>query len=219
MPEFLHRLEGVGLAGSVLSILHTARYTVHGAENLEGLRPDRPILVAAWHGQTHLLMGFVRSRWVGTRLRFIIPDDERGIALGTGGRLIGFQPFKISMKDQSFSSARSTLALIRSLQGGDVAYINPDGPYGPLRVAKDGVAFIAARAGAQLLPVGAFTATGFRLRRWDRYTVPLPFSRITVVVRPAFIPGRQEPRTAILERLSAEMTLAVGEAEALHSKG
>ena len=219
MPDFLHRLEGVGLAGSVLSILHTARYAVHGVENLDALLPDRPILVAAWHGQTHLLMGFVRSRWKGTRLRFIIPDDERGIALGTGGRLIGFQPFKISMKDQSFSSARSTLALIRSLQGGDVAYINPDGPYGPPRVAKDGVAFIAARAGAQLLPVGAFTATGYRLRRWDRYTVPLPFSRITVVVRPAFIPSREEPRPAILERLAAELTRAVGEAEALHSKG
>lgn len=219
MPDFLHRLEGVGLAGTVLVIQHTSRYHIHGSEHLAALRSDRPILVAAWHGQTHMLMGFVRSRWVGTRLRFIVPDDERGIALGTGGRLLGFQPFRVSMKDESFASARAMLELIRSLEGGDVSYINPDGPYGPVRVAKEGVAFIAARAGAQLLPVGAYTATGYRLRRWDRYTVPLPFSRITVVLRPAFVPDREQPRVEILDRLGAEMTRAVEEAEQLHAKG
>ncbi|HEX9680213.1 MAG TPA: hypothetical protein VGA32_02075 [Anaerolineales bacterium] len=216
MFELFHRLEGVGLAASALPAVHTTRYRIHGEEHLTALRADRPVLVAAWHGQTHLLVGFMRRRLGAARLRFIIPDDERGIALGTGGRLLGFQPFKISMKEESFGAARSTLSLIRSLGPGDVAYINPDGPYGPARVPKDGVAFIAARASAQLLPVGAYTGTCYRLRRWDRYSVPLPFSRITVVVRPAFTPDRDEPRTSILDRLTRELTQAIEEAERLH---
>lgn len=216
MFELFHHLEGVGLAASLFAAIYTLRYRIHGEENLAALRPDRPVLVAAWHGQTHLLVGLMRWRLGTARLRFIIPDDERGIALGTGGRLQGFQPFKISMKEESFAAARSTLALIRSLGPGDVAYINPDGPYGPARVPRDGVAFIAARASAQLLPVGAYTATCYRLRRWDRYSVPLPFSRITLVARPAFTPDRDEPRTSILDRLSRELTLAIEEAERLH---
>lgn len=217
MFELFHRLEGVGLAASAFPAIYTSRYRIHGQENLAALRADRPVLVAAWHGQTHLLVGFMRRRLGAVRLRFIIPDDERGIALGTGGRLLGFHPYKISMKEESFAAARTTLTLIRSLRPGDVAYINPDGPYGPARVPKDGVAFIAARASAQLLPVGAFTTTGYRLRRWDRYSVPLPFSRITVVARPAFTPGRDEERRSVLDRLAQEMTLALEEAERRHS--
>jgi len=214
--EHFHRLEGVGLAASLFAAIYTSRYRIHGQENLAALRADRPVLVAAWHGQTHLLVGLMRRRLGAARLQFVIPDDERGAALDTGGRLLGFRPYKISMKEQSFAAARTMLALIRSLGPGDVAYINPDGPYGPVRIPKDGVAFIAAHASAQLLPVGAYTGTCYRLRRWDRYSVPLPFSRITVVARPAFTPDRDEPRASILDRLTRELTQAIEEAERLH---
>jgi hypothetical protein len=44
------------------------------------------------------------------------------------------------------------------------------------------VVFIARKAGALIVPAAAYTATGFRIPRWDRYVVPFPFSRITVVL-------------------------------------
>jgi len=79
-------------------------------------------------------------------------------------------------------AARRLLALIRQMKQGKSLYLNPDGPDGPSHEPKAGVAFIARKAGALIVPAGAFTATGFRVPRWDRYVVPLPFSRITVVL-------------------------------------
>ena len=38
------------------------------------------------------------------------------------------------------------------------------------------------KAGALIVPAAAFTNSSFRIPRWDQYVVPLPFSRITVVL-------------------------------------
>jgi lysophospholipid acyltransferase (LPLAT)-like uncharacterized protein len=68
------------------------------------------------------------------------------------------------------------------MRQGDSLCLNPDGPDGPSHEPKGGVVFIARKAGARIVPAGVFTATGFRIPRWDRYTVPFPFSRIAVVL-------------------------------------
>jgi lysophospholipid acyltransferase (LPLAT)-like uncharacterized protein len=68
------------------------------------------------------------------------------------------------------------------------------------------VVFIARKAGALIVPAAAFTATGFRIPRWDRYVVPFPFSRITVVLgEPLEVSPEvdlEEARVVLRERLN-----------------
>jgi lysophospholipid acyltransferase (LPLAT)-like uncharacterized protein len=57
----------------------------------------------------------------------------------------------------------------------------PDGPRGPFQQAASGAAFVAAKTGYPLLPI-TFSATRHkRLRSWDRFMIPLLFSRIVFV--------------------------------------
>jgi lysophospholipid acyltransferase (LPLAT)-like uncharacterized protein len=75
--------------------------------------------------------------------------------------------------------ARQVLRLTRRVSEGRNLYINPDGPDGPSHVIKPGITFIARKSNAIILPMGAYCRKSYDVPRWDRYTIPYPWSRIT----------------------------------------
>jgi len=61
-------------------------------------------------------------------------------------------------------------------QGYDLA-ITPDGPRGPCYVVQDGVMLLAQITGFPIMPVSYHLGWKLCLRSWDRFQIPLPFSR------------------------------------------
>jgi lysophospholipid acyltransferase (LPLAT)-like uncharacterized protein len=55
-----------------------------------------------------------------------------------------------------------------------------DGPRGPRRGCKPGIAILAARAQVPIIPNAAALTRRKRLKSWDRMPIPLPFGRIVV---------------------------------------
>ncbi|MCC6699633.1 MAG: lysophospholipid acyltransferase family protein [Candidatus Hydrogenedentes bacterium] len=53
-----------------------------------------------------------------------------------------------------------------------------DGPRGPRRVSKPGIAVLAARSGLPVVPLVLAVERAWRMRSWDRLVVPKPFARI-----------------------------------------
>lgn len=209
------RFQGWGLSTYAGLVWRTARYQIEGQEYVGQVHTaGRPLIIAAWHGMTMMLGGYVAAQDDPAQYVMIVPDDSRGAVLIAWARRLGATPFTISMEANSMVAARRLLALIRQMKQGKSLVLNPDGPGGPSHEPKGGVAFIARKAGALIVPAGAFTATGYRIPRWDRYVVPFPFSRITVVfgepleVSPKADPG--QTRVAIRERLN-EMERAAEE--------
>ena len=178
-----HRVEGWGLSTYAGLVWRTSRYQIEGRENVQRVHAaGRPLILAAWHGMTMMLAGYIAAEEDLSRYVLVVPDDPRGAVLSVWARWLGATPFPISMEAESMVAARRLLALIRRMRQGDSLCLNPDGPDGPSHEPKGGVVFIARKAGARIVPAGVFTATGFRIPRWDRYTVPFPFSRIAVVL-------------------------------------
>ena len=179
----LHRFQGWGLSTYARLVWRTARYQVQGQEHVDRVRAaGRPLIIAAWHGMTMMLGGYIAAQEDPSQYVLVVPDDPRGAVLSVWARRLGATPFPISMEADSMVAARRLLTLIRQMKQGKSLCLNPDGPDGPSHEPKRGVIFIARKAGALIVPAGAFTATGFRIPRWDRYVVPFPFSRITVVL-------------------------------------
>lgn len=217
MMRFIRWIEGWALAVYALILHRTARLTVHGDEHVrQMLQSDGPAVMAAWHGQGHLLLAYLIGRFDLSRVSVIVTDDERTQVLAPMVRVMGGRPFAISAEDHTVAGPRRMLELIRDLRGGRIGYIHPDGPDGPARVPKEGVVFLAALSGAPILPFGAFTTSGYRLDRWDRYSLPLPFCRIALVIRAPFQVARDRDRSEALDLLTRELTLAVDQAEALY---
>lgn len=78
------------------------------------------------------------------------------------------------------STTRDAVRAVRSmLKLGDRTHfaITPDGPRGPRRVAQPGVAYVAARSGLPVVPVGIAYDRCWRFGSWDRFAFPHPFAR------------------------------------------
>jgi lysophospholipid acyltransferase (LPLAT)-like uncharacterized protein len=178
-----HRLQGCGLSTYAGLVWRTARYRLEGQEHIDRIHASRrPLIIAAWHGMTMMIAGYIAAQENPSEYVLVVPDDPRGAVLSVWARRLGATPFAVSMKADSMVAARRLLTLIRQMQQGKNLFLNPDGPYGPSRKPKGGVVFIARKAGALIVPAGAFTGTSIRLPRWDRYVIPFPFSRITIIL-------------------------------------
>src|SRR5436190_464721 len=59
--------------------------------------------------------------------------------------------------------------------------ITPDGPRGPRRQVQPGLLYLAARTGLPIVPVGIGYDRPWRMRSWDRFAVPRPWTRATCV--------------------------------------
>ena len=70
--------------------------------------------------------------------------------------------------------------LIQHLKNGYSTVVLPDGPGGPLLVAKKGVLHIALQSEVPILPMRFQAARVIHLKTWDRKIWPLPFCTIRV---------------------------------------
>jgi hypothetical protein len=215
LARHVGRWEGKALALYGRLIRSTAQFRVEGLEHLESaVGQPVPTILSFWHGQNHLLLGYLPRVIDTSRVVMIVPDDHRRVVLETLVQSIDASPFAVSMSDESMAGARRLLLLIRGLRQRGLACIAPDGPDGPSRVPKPGIAFIAEQAGAQVLPIGAAAWPCLRQARWDRYMLPLPYARVAIAFRPSIGPPARTERDAWTRQLSHELTAAAEEASA-----
>jgi lysophospholipid acyltransferase (LPLAT)-like uncharacterized protein len=91
------------------------------------------------------------------------------------------------------STTRGGIAALLRLLKDDRRHINitPDGPKGPRRCMSCGPIYIASKLGVPLVCIGNGYHRPWRMRSWDRFAVPRPFSRCcTVFGPPLHVPAR-----------------------------
>jgi lysophospholipid acyltransferase (LPLAT)-like uncharacterized protein len=82
--------------------------------------------------------------------------------------------------------------------------ITPDGPRGPLHEFKPGAVMLAQITGKPILPVSIAASRLWRFRTWDRFELPLPFSRVVIAYgEPVTVPRTMNADT--LASLQVEM--------------
>lgn len=163
--------------------LATLRVRVELApEAREALSDPRPWVLAFWHGRQFPLLAWRRRR----RTAVMVSLSADGAMQARALALLGLEVVRGS---SSRGGVRALAALVRRLRAGRDAAFAVDGPRGPLGVAKPGVAFAASRAGALVVPMGASAARArVFARAWDRFLLPLPFTRVVVTLGPPLPP-------------------------------
>lgn len=81
------------------------------------------------------------------------------------------------------SSRRGVAALVglkRALTEGLDVCLTPDGPRGPRYQLQPGAIKLAQSSGAPLVPIHVRFSNAWRLKTWDRFVIPKPFSRVTL---------------------------------------
>ncbi len=197
-------------------IERTAKYQLNGGGYFhDALKGDKPIIFAAWHGMTLALICMFRKHLNLASVTILLPDDWRGTTLKLYCQKVGTHPYPVNLEgEEPMKTARQLVGLVKEIKRGQHAYISPDGPSGPSHIIKPGLTYIAQKAGAIILPMGAYARRGYRLNRWDRYLVPYPYNRISVEVGEPIVVEKGDDLTAVNHHLTHILNKVTLQAEA-----
>jgi lysophospholipid acyltransferase (LPLAT)-like uncharacterized protein len=171
----------------------TWRFRCANPEVLRELRARRqPVIFACWHGELLPLLWFHRGQGISV----LVSEHSDGEIIARIAQRIGFGAVRGST---SRGGGRALLSMVRVLgEGGDVA-VTPDGPRGPAHSYAPGALIAAQRAGVPILPAAVHVDRAWRLRSWDRFVIPKPFTRITVAYGPPTLVEAETMRDAAEE--------------------
>ncbi|PYQ67780.1 MAG: hypothetical protein DMF53_01130 [Acidobacteria bacterium] len=196
-------------ANLIRGLRATVRLRFHGDERVrEWERTETRFILAFWH--RHLLL--MPYAYQGKRISVLISQSR-------DGELIARTVARLGIDSSRGSSSRGGIAGMRSLlrkaaEGWDIAF-TPDGPRGPLREVQPGVILAAAATGLPIQPVAIAASRAKLLRSWDRFLVPLPFSKVHIVYgEPLTVERRGDLGVATAE-LKRRLDGAAAAAEAL----
>jgi lysophospholipid acyltransferase (LPLAT)-like uncharacterized protein len=182
------------IAGRVFAaILHLIDWTWRrdgsARSEIEGiLAGGRPVMVAFWHGKYLPLF----SAMAGLRGAAFTSDTFRGGIVAEICARFGYEPCRLPYKGGLRSRAIIRDALARQQVGGFAI----DGPLGPYHSIKSGAIEFASELNGVIVPVGVGVARRHIFtKRWDRLEIPMPFSRVVLLVgEPIEVPARLDER-------------------------
>jgi lysophospholipid acyltransferase (LPLAT)-like uncharacterized protein len=179
------------------------------------IRSNRPLvddadggrIIVLWHDRL-FVSGLVGRRFFRRPINALISTSKDGGWLVAFFRLMGLKAVRGS---SSKRGAAALMTLTRVVRAGEHAGITPDGPKGPSRVCKTGVVALAKLTGRPIILMGLDYSRCWRLRNWDRFALPLPFSRVDVTFEDFSCPSREEDETAVALRIQARLNALSGQ--------
>jgi len=176
-PSHIQRLLAWLAANAMRLLAGTLRYRVRGGCGTPNF-PDEPVIFALWHNRLCLCMkvyeGFVRKHHEHENLAALISASKDGALLSSILQNFGVQAVRGS------SSRRGGQAMLELTSWAERGYhiaVTPDGPRGPCYAVHDGVIALAQVTGMPIVPYSCQLGWKIRVKSWDRFQIPLPFSR------------------------------------------
>jgi lysophospholipid acyltransferase (LPLAT)-like uncharacterized protein len=136
---------------------------------------ERPAAIVIWHNRLILSPEIFRRYRTARPVHGLVSASKDGAWLAAFYRLIGLVPVRGSSSKLGREAARE---LIECLRDGNDVGITPDGPRGPCYEVKPGTVVVTRRTRAPMVLVGAEFSCAWRLRSWDRFYLPAPFSSV-----------------------------------------
>jgi lysophospholipid acyltransferase (LPLAT)-like uncharacterized protein len=187
----------------------TWRVTRHGYEHVTAVRrARRTVVFTTWHGEMLPLLWGHRNE----RVHVLVSTHADGEIITRIAASLGFGAVRGS---SNRGGARALLEMADVLSEGFDVAVTPDGPRGPRHSFAPGALVAAQRAGAPIIAARAVVDRAWRLRSWDRFVIPKPFARVTLLYSaPELVNGDSardaEAQVDRFERLLS--TLAPGDA-------
>jgi lysophospholipid acyltransferase (LPLAT)-like uncharacterized protein len=204
-PRWYQRLGARAVQALIRSVSATLRYRWTDRSDFFSGDPPGPAIYCVWHNRLALSMiayfGYVRKRNRTAGLAAMVSASRDGGFLSSILDCFGVRPVRGS------TSRRGRQALLElttcAEEGYDLA-ITPDGPRGPCYMVQDGVIAMAQLTGLPIIPVSYNLGWKIRVKSWDRFQIPLPFSRCEMIYEK---PIRVTREASVEEREAARIRL------------
>lgn len=155
-------------------IFKTVKFKIYGLERyLELKSRGENVIFTIWHGQ--LALFYPMSKY--SKICGLVSRSKDGELAATMIRHFGF----CSVRGSSSKGGVSAIfEAIKYMHGGRDIVITVDGPKGPRFSVKPGAVYLAVKGRFFLIPVVSCVDKYIRLKSWDGFLFPKPFSCLKV---------------------------------------
>jgi len=180
-PRWYQRVAAWAVFLLVRTVSATLRYQWNDRSGFFETQPVGAAIYCVWHNRLVLSIpsyyAYVRKRRSRPGLAAMVSASRDGGFLTAILECFNVQPVRGS------SSRRGPQALLELTTWAEKNYdlaITPDGPRGPSYVVQEGGMSLAQVTGLPIIPCSIYVTWKLRLKTWDRFQIPLPFSRCEV---------------------------------------
>ncbi len=204
--EAAQNLAGRLIAGYLWLLHYTVRWDRHMApETQAALDQGKPLLICLWHGRMFLLAGAWSRSQRPPRLGVVASAHRDGRLIARAATAFDYEPVLGSSRR---GGSTALLGMSRLLRQGVPVVITPDGPKGPRMRLKAGAVKAAQISGVPLVAFSGSARPRKLFGTWDRFCLPLPFSRAIVhCAAPVYVPRDAGPAALEALRQSVEDSL------------
>lgn len=173
----------------------------------ELIASGKPFLVPCWHETGAIIL----PHFAGDRMQSLTSKSFDG---EIAARYIAQFGVKCIRGSSSRGGMNALNEMVRNAPDLVALGFTVDGPRGPRREAKPGLAMLSQRTGLPLLPIASTATKSFRLKSWDRMCIPKPFGTYIIAVGKPIDPPEPGSIDAVKKK-TEEITLALN---ALHDQ-
>lgn len=184
----------------------TWRVKWEGIENLEKARELSGNLVFSFLHSRMLVLSYTHR---GNNVQVLTSEHYDGDLMGRTIEWLHFGHLKGSSSRGGAKAIRQLVAVLK--KGFDVG-LTVDGPKGPRGVVKQGAVEVSRITGCVIIPISNTAEKRYLFNSWDRFQLPLPFSRVTVshgipvVVKTGADADEREKARELLQKRLNEIT-------------
>jgi lysophospholipid acyltransferase (LPLAT)-like uncharacterized protein len=173
-------VSGVG-AGVIKLLCTTVRFRMHDPAGFLRQQPPQRFIGIFWHNR-QLVIPHMFTRYMHPRRAYALTSPSKdGEIVAAVLKRYGIGAIRGS------SSRRGAIALremVRTSAAGFEIAITPDGPRGPIYHLHPGVITLAQTTSLPVLPIAVHYARAWRLKSWDAFQIPKPFSGVDITLHP-----------------------------------
>jgi lysophospholipid acyltransferase (LPLAT)-like uncharacterized protein len=210
-PKWHQRLAAWMIYVLIRLVAATLRYRLTDRSGFYDNPPAGRAIYCVWHNRLALCLtayfGHAKKRSRTSGLAVMVSASKDGAFLAEIIRHFRVQPARGSTSRRGSQALRELTTWTK--RGYDLG-ITPDGPRGPRHVVQEGVIYLAQLTGLPVIPLSYKLGWKIRLKSWDRFQIPLPFSRCEIfygkpvrVPRDATDAGREKLRLQLETELRA----------------
>ncbi|MCB2204678.1 lysophospholipid acyltransferase family protein [bacterium] len=156
-------------------LMRTVTFTVENEEAMLALLDEgKPFVLVFWHGSMTYPWWHMRFK----KAAALVSHSKDGQILANLLSSWGYHVLRGSSSRGSKEAMQTMRAAVRE---GHVLCVTPDGPRGPYHEMKMGAVRVAQTTGVPLISVSVGYRRYRRLKSWDRFEIPFPFTRARVV--------------------------------------
>ena len=150
-------------------------------------------IIAFWHNRM-IVMPLIFSRFYRRKGATVLTSASReGSLVERVVRSFGMDAVRGSSSRRGVTALK---ALSDRMKDAFDVIVTPDGPRGPCYRLGPGIVFLSQRTGQPVMPIRVDYSRFIELKSWDRFRIPLPFSRVDVTLEPLFFAQASESEEA-----------------------